>query len=221
MKRLRFAVPAILFALSLSGVVQAATGAARARLDAFAQGLHALSGNFSQTLTDPNGKTSKTSNGTLVLEAPRQFRWDTLAPYKQTIVADGSRVWLYDPDLEQVTVRRQDTEEAHSPLTVLTDLSQLDKGFQVVEQGEHDGLVWLRLTSNGKDSQFTYADLGFDASGLARMQFKDQLGATTDIHFSNWKRNPEIPSQDFNFTPPKGADVIGDLPELTTQPLKN
>ena len=154
-------------------------------------------------------------------DPPRQFRWDTQTPYKQTIVADGSRVWLYDPDLEQVTVRRQDTEEAHSPLTVLTDLSQLDKDFHVAEQGEHDGLVWLRLTSSGRDPQFSYADLGFDANGLARMQFKDQLGATTDIRFSNWKRNPSIPSQDFNFAPPKGADVIGDLPEITTQPLKN
>jgi outer membrane lipoprotein carrier protein len=220
MNRLRFAALAGLFALSIASLAQAATGPARAKLDAFAQGLHAISGNFSQTLTDPSGK-AQTSNGTLVLEAPHQFRWDTLAPYKQTIVADGSRVWLYDPDLEQVTVRKQDTEEAHSPLTVLTDLKQLDKDFTVTEQGEKDGLVWLRLTSSGQDPQFSYADLGFDANGLARMQFKDQLGAITDIRFSNWQRNPTIPPQDFNFTPPKGADVIGDLPELSTQPLKN
>jgi outer membrane lipoprotein carrier protein len=220
MKRLRFTALVGLFAFSLASLAQAATGQARARLDTFAQGLHAVSGNFNQSMTDPSGKVQN-SSGTLVLEAPHQFRWDTLAPYKQTIVADGSRVWLYDPDLEQVTVRKQDTEEAHSPLTVLTDLKQLDKEFTVTEQGERDGLVWLRLTSNGQDPQFSYADLGFDANGLARMQFKDQLGAVTDIRFSNWQRNPSIPPQDFNFTPPKGADVIGDLPELTTQPLKN
>jgi outer membrane lipoprotein carrier protein len=221
MKRLHFAAFVVALVMLASSVAQAATGPARARLDAFAQGLHAVSGDFTQTLTDPNGKTQKTSSGTLVLQAPRQFRWDTLTPYKQTIVADGSRVWLYDPDLEQVTVRRQDTEEAHSPLTVLTDLSQLDKEFHVAEQGERDGLAWLRLTSTAKDPQFSYADLGFDANGLARMQFKDQLGATTDIRFSNWKRNPDISPQTFNFTPPKGADVIGDLPELTTQPLQH
>jgi len=220
MKRFRFAVIAGLFALSLSVSALAATGPARARLDAFAQGLHALSGNFTQTLTDPTGKV-QSSSGTLVLEAPRQFRWDTLTPNKQTIVADGSRVWLYDPDLEQVQVRKQDAEEAHSPLTVLTDLKQLDKDFTVSEQGEHDGLTWLRLTSTGPDPQFSYVDLGFDTNSLARMQFKDQLGAVSDIRFSNWQRNPSIPPQDFNFTPPKGADVIGDLPELTTQPLKN
>ncbi|GAB2582408.1 outer membrane lipoprotein chaperone LolA [Dyella jejuensis] len=220
MKRLRFIAFAACLVLSLMGAAQAAVGPARARLDAFAKGLHALSGDFSQTLTNPDGKVIATS-GTLALQAPRQFRWDTLKPYKQTIVADGSRVWMYDPDLEQVTVRKQDTEEAHSPLTVLTDLSQLDRDFSVTEQGERDGLLWMRLTSKSNDAQLSYADLGFDANGLARMQFKDQIGSTTDMRFSNWQRNPDLPPQDFNFTPPKGADVIGDLPVISTQPLKN
>lgn len=219
MKRLTFAAVALLSLLV--GTAQAATGAARARLDAFATGLHSLTGHFSQTLTGVNDQASKTSSGTLALEAPRQFRWDTLTPYKQTIVADGSRVWMYDPELEQVTVRVQSTEEAHSPLTVLTDVKQLDKNFKVVEQGEHDGLVWLRLTSTGKDPQFDFADLGFDANGLARMTFRDQLGSTTDIRFSDWQRNVDIPASQFNFTPPKGADVIGDLPVIETRPLKN
>jgi len=221
MKRFMFAVTAVVLALSLGTVAQAATGPARARLDAFATGLHSLTGHFSQSLTDINGQTSKTSSGTLALEAPRQFRWDTLAPYKQTIVADGSRVWTYDPDLEQVTVRAQSTEESHSPLTVLTDLKQMDRDFKVVEQGEHDGLVWLRLTSTAKDPQFDHADLGFDANGLARMTFRDQLGSTSDIRFSDWRRNVAIPPSAFNFVPPKGADVIGDLPVISTQPLKD
>ena len=85
MKRLRFATVVALFALSLSSLTQAATGPARARLDAFAQGLHAISGNFTQTLTTADGQPGQTSSGTLVLQAPRQFRWDTLTPYKQTI----------------------------------------------------------------------------------------------------------------------------------------
>jgi outer membrane lipoprotein carrier protein len=220
MKRLRFAAVVAVVALSLSTLTQAATGPARTRLDAFAHGLHALSGNFTQTLNSPNGQLQQTS-GTLVLQAPSQFRWDTLSPYKQSIIADGSRVWSYDPGLEQVIVRRQDTEAAHNPLAVLTDLSQVDKDFNITEQGEHDGLVWLRLTSRAAEPQFDYVDLGFDANGLARMQFRDQLGSTTDIRFSNWQRNPDIPPADFNFTPPKGTDVVGDLPVITTQPIKN
>ena len=221
MKRFMFALSAVVLTLSLSAVAQAAAGPARARLDAFATGLHSLTGHFSQTLTDLNGHTSKNSSGTLALQAPRQFRWDTLAPYKQTIVADGSRVWMYDPELEQVTVRVQSSEEAHSPLTVLTDLKQMDKDFKVVEQGEHDGLAWLRLSSTAKDPQFDYADLGFDANGLARMTFRDQLGSTTDIRFSGWRRNAPIPPATFNFVPPKGADVIGDAPVIDVQPLKD
>ncbi|KZC15345.1 outer membrane lipoprotein carrier protein LolA [Rhodanobacter sp. FW510-R12] len=221
MKRFMLVLPAVMLALSLGAVAQAAPGPARARLDAFATGLHSLTGHFSQTLTDINGHTSKNSSGTLALQAPRQFRWDTLAPYKQTIVADGSRVWMYDPELEQVTVRIQSSEEAHSPLTVLTDLKQMDKDFKVVEQGEHDGLAWLRLSSTGKDPQFDHADLGFDANGLARMTFRDQLGSTTEIRFSGWQRNAPIPPATFNFVPPKGADVIGDAPVIDVQPLKD
>jgi outer membrane lipoprotein carrier protein len=217
----RLAVFLAVLALTLASVAHAATGPARQRLDAFADGLHSLKGNFTQTLTDASGQGAKTSSGTLALEAPREFRWDTLAPYKQTIVADGSRVWLYDPELEQVTVRVQSTEEAHSPLTVITDLKQLDRDFQVAERGERDGLTWLRLTSKARDPQFGYADLGFDATGLKRMVFEDQLGAITDIQFSGWQRNVDLPASTFDFTPPPGADVIGDLPVMTTHPLKD
>lgn len=208
-------------ALSLTGFAHAATGPARTRLDAFAHDLHSLTGHFTQTLTDANGQAGKGSAGTLALQAPRQFRWETLTPYQQTIVADGSRVWLYDPELEQVTVRKQSSAESHSPLTVLTDLKQMDKDFTVTEQVERDGLAWLRLTSKDKDPQFAYADLGFDANGLARMVFRDQLGSTTQIRFSGWQRNAAIAPDTFNFVPPAGADVIGDLPVISTQPLKN
>jgi outer membrane lipoprotein carrier protein len=221
MKRFASLAFAAALALTLGSFAHAATGPARARLNAFAQDLHSLTGHFTQTLTDVNGQGAKTSSGTLALQAPRQFRWETLTPYKQTIVADGSRVWLYDPELDQVTVRIQSTEEAHSPLTVLTDVKNLDKNFHTTERGEHDGLLWLRLTSGAKDPQFDYADLGFDANGLARMSFRDQLGATTDIRFSDWQRNVAIAPATFSFVPPKGADVIGDLPVMTTQPLKD
>lgn len=211
----------VLLVLGVVGLAQAATGPARARLDAFATGLHSLTGHFSQTLTNVNGQDSKTSTGTLALEAPREFRWDTTAPYQQTIVADGGRVWMYDPELEQVTVRKQSTEEAHSPLTVLTDLKQLDKEFNASERGEKDGLAWLRLTSTSKDAQFAWVDLGFDASGLARMTFRDQLGSTTEIRFSRWQRNPVLPPDTFTFTPPEGADVIGDVPQISIRPIRN
>ncbi len=207
--------------LLLAGNADAADSA-RTRLDTFSKDLRAISGSFEQTVTDANAHKTKSSRGTLELRAPRQFRWDTTTPFKQTIVADGDKVWVYDPDLEQVSVRAQGTEEAHSPLTVLTDLSQLDHDFTASEQGEHDGLTWLRLKSKDKEPQFEYADLGFDAAGLARMTFKDTLGNSTEIRFSNWQRNAKLAGDTFKFTPPKGVDVIGDpTPAAEVRPLKN
>jgi len=217
----RTARVAIPFCLLLVSTLAGAASGARAKLDAFAKGINAISADFEQRVLDPNGGAGKTSRGTLALKAPRQFRWDVAAPYKQLIVADGEKVWIYDPDLEQVTVRAQGTEEAHSPLTVLTDLSQLDRDFTSSEQGEHDDLVWLRLKSKDKEPQFAYCDLGFDASGLGRMRFEDALGNSTEIHFSHWQRNPKLAADAFKFTPPQGVDVVGDAtPAATAYPIK-
>lgn len=199
-----------------------AADGARARMEAFSKDLHAVTASFSQSVTDANGRRGDESRGTLALEAPRQFRWETAQPYQQTIVADGIRVWVYEPDLQQVSVRRQSTEEAHSPLTVLTDLSQLDHDFSAGEAGDRDGLVWLKLTSKAKEPEFEYAELGFDAQSLQRMLFKDQLGNTTEIRFSDWKRNPQLPPATFTFTPPQGVDVVGDMrPDADVFPVKD
>jgi outer membrane lipoprotein carrier protein len=208
--------------LGMASLCAHAAESARSQLDRFSRGLNAVSGSFEQQVYNARGGKGKTTQGTLALKAPRQFRWDTTAPYKQLIVADGEKVWIYDTDLEQVTVRAQGTEEAHSPLTVLTDLSQLDRDFATSEQGERDGLTWLRLKSKDKEPQFAYADLGFDATGLARMQFEDTLGDKTEIRFSDWKRNPQLAGDAFKFTPPKGVDVIGDpAPTAVAHPIKD
>lgn len=211
---------AALIALTIASDAIAADNA-RIRMEAFSKGLNAVSGSFAQSVTDANGHRGDESRGTLALEAPRQFRWETLAPYQQTIVADGAHVWVYEPDLEQVSVRSQSAAEAHSPLTVLTDLSQLDSQFTTSEAGAHDGLAWLRLTSKAKEPEFEYAELGLDATSLQRMRFKDQLGNVTEIRFADWKRNPPLPAGTFKFTPPKGVDVVGDLkPDAEVFPVK-
>ena len=161
----------LMLGIVLSFIACAAFGAtgARARLDAFAIGLHSLRGNFSQTVYDAHGNITGSSHGLLALQAPRLFRWQVTDPYQQLIVADDKKVWVYEPDLEQVTVRDQGSEEAHSPLTVLTDLSQLDSEFKTTDAGTRDGLEWLRLVSRSKEPQFEYAEIGFDASGTTPM----------------------------------------------------
>lgn len=214
--------PTILLCLALVSFGASAADSARARLDAFAKGISSISADFTQQVYDPNGAAGKGSSGSLALKAPRQFRWNVAKPYQQLIVADGEKVWVYDPDLEQVTVRAQGTEEAHSPLTVLTDLSQLDRDFSTSEQGTRDGLTWLRLKSRDREPQFAWCDLGFDASGLARMDFEDSLGNRTQIAFSHWQRNPKLPEGTFHFVPAKGVDVIGDAtPAAQAFPVRN
>lgn len=188
-----------------------AADSARTRMEAFSRGLQSVSGRFSQSVTDANGHQGDASSGTFALQAPRQFRWETLSPYQQTIVADGRRVWVYEPDLEQVSVRNQGVAEAQSPLTVLTDLSQLDRQYATSEAGDREGLAWLKLASKAAEPEFEYAELGFDANSLVRMVFRDQLGNTTEIRFAEWQRNPRLAADAFRFTPPAGVDVVGDV----------
>jgi outer membrane lipoprotein carrier protein len=219
---MRQAIAALaLVTLSLTASV-AAADTARSRMEAFSKDLKSVTADFTQTVTDANGGRGDASRGTMALEAPRQFRWVTKAPYEQTIVADGTRVWIYEPDLQQVSVRSQSGEEAHSPLTVLTDLSQLDSQFTASESGEREGFAWLKLTSKAKEPEFEYAELGFSGALLERMLFRDQLGNTTEIDFSNWRRNPKIDASEFRFTPPKGVDVIGNMdPGAEIHPVKD
>ncbi len=212
-----FLILATFFAATL-----AHADSARSRMEAFSKDLKSVTADFSQSVTGPDGDKGDASHGTLALQAPRQFRWETKQPYEQTIVADGQRIWVYEPDLQQVSVRSQSGEEAHSPLTVLTDLGQLDAQFTASESGERDGLSWLNLVSKAKEPEFEYAELGFSAKTLDRMVFKDQLGNTTEIRFDNWKRNPPIAADTFKFTPPKGVDVIGNTdPGAEVYPVKD
>lgn len=199
----------LLLTCLLSSSVYAAD-TARSRLEAFSKGIATISAHFEQSVIGAKGSRGETSSGTLALKAPRQFRWQTITPYEQLIVADGNRVWIYDPDLEQVSVRSQGAEEAHSPLSVLTDLSQLDHEFAATESGEREGMQWLKLVSKAREPEFAFAELGFDKANLARMRFEDSLGNTTEIQFSNWQRDQTLPADTFSFTPPKGVDVVGD-----------
>lgn len=201
---------ALLLLSALVASNASAADTARARLDAFSAGIRTISAHFEQSITGAKGQRGETSSGTLALKAPRQFRWHVTAPYEQLIVADGNRVWIYDPDLEQVSVRGQGAEEAHSPLAVLTDLSQLDTEFTASEAGQRDGLRWLKLVSKAREPEFAFAELGFEDKGLARMRFEDSLGNTTEIRFSDWQRDPKLGADTFAFTPPDGVDVVGD-----------
>ena len=187
----------------------AASAGARDDLAAFTRDLKGLQAPFTQQVFDPNGKLKESSSGEVALSAPRLFRWEYRKPYEQLIVADGERVWVYDPDLQQATRRAQGTAEQGSPLAALIDPAKLDRDYLVAEAGDADGLHWLTLKPRQSDGAgFESARLGFGKAGLEAMQFIDALGQKSVIDFGAWQRNPAFPAATFRFVPPKGVDVI-------------
>jgi outer membrane lipoprotein carrier protein len=215
--------PALLLALAATLASAAAQANARQKMAAFTTGLQGLDGRFEQRVYDGGGSAGELSSGTVKLSAPRLFRWEYSKPSPQLIVADGDQVWIYDPDLEQVTVRNQSKEEQSSPLAVLIDPVQLERQFKVSEGGSSEGLEWLVLAPRqAEDAPFQRARLGFGPGGLVRMELQDTLGQRTVIGFGPWQRNPKFPAGTFRFTPPKGTDVVGTpVRHAQVSPLKD
>ena len=210
----RFTAP-IAFALAVFLVPALAfASAGREAITRFSTDLRSLDGRFVQQVFDAQGNAGERSEGRISLKAPRQFRWEYQKPFPQLIVADGDHLWLYDPDLEQVTVRAQSFEEQTSPLAALIDPGELDRHFVVSEGGQGDGLTWVSLKARNPDkSAVTSAKLGFAGVNLSRMVFEDQLGSRTEVRFSDWSRNGALPAVLFRFVPPEGVDVVGDVRE--------
>ncbi len=197
--------------LAIALFTTSAFAGARDDLNTFTKGLKGLDGQFTQQVFDANGKLKESSSGRVALSAPRLFRWEYVKPYAQLIVADGKRVWVYDPDLQQVTKRAQGTEEQNSPLAALVDPSKLDKDYVIKDVGSKNGLDWLELAPKiATDTSFKSARLGFSAQGLATMQVVDALGQKTRITFSAWKRNPAFATGTFRYVPTKGVDIVGE-----------
>ena len=192
--------------LSLAGV---ASAGARDDLNAFTKGLKGLDGHFTQQVYASNGKQKEQSSGRVAVSAPRLFRWEYTKPYPQLIIADGTTVWVHDPDLQQVSKRPQGAEEANSPLAILLNPSNLDRDFVVKEAGIAKGVEWLQLTPRNADAPFKSAKLGFGKAGLAQMEYVDALGQRTRITFDGWKRNPSFAKGTFVYVPARGVDVIG------------
>lgn len=198
-----------LAAMTLAG---SALANARENLATFTRGLTGADAQFTQTVFNANGQRRESASGKLSLSAPRLFRWEYTRPYPQLIVADGSTVWVYDPDLKQVTRRAQGAAEQNSPLAALVEPARLDRDYNVRDAGSSNGLAWLEMSPKGDAEQagFRNARLGFSGNTLSRMVIVDALGQRTEISFSNWRRNPSLPASTFRFSPPAGVDVVGD-----------
>ena len=178
------------------------------RLKAFIAGAKTAEADFSQTVADKTGRVTQQASGRMAFARPGKFRWDYTAPYEQVIVGDGVKLWLYDADLEQVTVKSLGDVIAGTPAALLAGDNSIEKYFTLKNAGEAGGLEWLEATPKNKDTTFERIRMGFKGDVLAQMELDDFFGQRTTLKLSRFVRNPTIAPSRFTFTPPKGADVI-------------
>jgi outer membrane lipoprotein carrier protein len=201
---------AALCLVALCAVAPLAEGATLERLRAFVRDTQTARASFTQAVTDKNGRAVQQSSGEFAIARPGKFRWSVDKPYKQLLVGDGERVWIYDADLNQVVKRRNDKALGTTPAALLAGKDDVERAFEWRELPAADGLDWLGATPKDKESAFSDIRLGFDASGLTALEIFDNFGQRTLIRLTKLERNPKLPADLFRFTPPKGTDVVGD-----------
>jgi outer membrane lipoprotein carrier protein len=162
---------------------------------------------FTQVVTAPGGAKKKSSSGTFEFERPNRFRFDYTKPYEQAIVADGAKVWLYDTDLNQVTVRPMDQALGATPAAVLAG-GTLEQDFTLKAEPDEGGLQWVLAVPRAKEGGFQSLRVGFKGRDLAAMEILDAFGQRSRLDFSRVESNVRIDAARFSFTPPAGADVL-------------
>ncbi len=181
------------------------------RLQNFFQSTASMRAQFKQTVLDNQSRKVQEVTGVMQLQRPGKFRWDYNKPYVQIVVGDGKKVWLFDPELNQVTVRPLDKVLGSSPAALLAGQKDIDKIFTLKADARQDQLDWVEVTpKDQQESGFEHMFLGFNGEQLQEMELHDNFGQTTVIEFSKLERNPKLNPQAFRFMPPKGADVVGD-----------
>ena len=180
------------------------------RLNQLLSGITTLEATFKQVLLDEQAKTIQESSGIFQLKRPGKFRWDYTKPYEQLIIADGRKLWVYDADLEQVTVKKQEMALGNTPALLLTGSRAVEKDFTVLGKGVQEGLEWFELTPKDKESSFLKINLAFSQNKLQQMELVDGFGQTTRLIFDGISMNKNIAAKQFSFKPPRGVDVVTD-----------
>jgi len=195
------------FALALVAAAPARAGAVAALRDFLAQ-TRTAQGEFTQQVTRGKSAIAPPSSGTFSFERPGRFRWTYLKPYEQVLVADGERLFLYDKDLNQVTVKKISAALPASPASILFGGNEFERDFVVSDAGVRDGMDWLTATPRAKDSQFERIEIGWRDGVPAAMVIADSFGQVSRLAFGRFDRNARVDAQLFRFVPPAGADVI-------------
>ena len=165
---------------------------------------------FSQVVNDNKGRKVQEVDGIMQLQRPNKFRWDYKKPYEQQIVSDGKQVFLYDTELQQVTIRELSKSLGSSPAALLAGGEAVEKSFTLKNATRKDGLIWVLALPKDKESGFERVLLGFKADKLRKMELYDSFNHITNITFDAVERNPTLQDATFLFTPPAGVDVVGE-----------
>ena len=179
------------------------------RLNKALKNLDNLTADFKQTLLDDEKQVVQQSSGNLAIQRPGKFSWIYTSPYEQQIVADGSELWVYDVDLDQVTVKPMSTGLASAPIMILMKQNAITEEFSVNEVGQRKFLYWVELEPNTRDLEYTHVYIGLENDTIKAMELRDNFGQSTQIVFDNLRTNVVHNPKVFQFTPPDGVDVFG------------
>ena len=194
-------------ALAIGGAAQAS---ALDQFKTFVATTKAARGEFTQQQVKKSeaSKTTPLSSGTFIFARPGKFIWTYTKPYEQLLQADGEQLYIYDKDLNQVTVKKLGNALGSSPAAILFGSNDLEKNFTLSEAGTRNGLEWLNATPKAKDSTFEQISIGLRNGTPEAMELNDAFGQTSVLLFKKFEKNPPLTAQQFKFVMPKGADVF-------------
>ena len=195
-----------LFIAAIALVSTSAFATATDELRDFVKTVKSGRSTFTQTTTAPDGK-KKLSNGSFAFSRPNRFRFVYEKPYAQTVVGDGTKVWIYDPDLNQASSRKMGDALANTPAALIVS-NDIDQVFTLADQAAtSDGLQWVVATPKQAEGTVRTLKVGFKGHALAQLEIDDSFGQRSIIVFNAFEPNAKLAADTFVFVPPKGADV--------------
>ena len=204
----------ILFVFLLTANIAIADGV-RDKLDSFISDLDSMRASFVQTVIDNNGTLVDQSEGTMALLRPGRFRWDYSLPFEQQIITNGDRLWIYEPDLDQVIVKPFEAGVGQTPALLLSGDASVFERFEISESdiidSEYD---WLYMEPRDEESGYESIQIGFDDAGLKVVRFSDDFGHHTQLEFTDIESNVALMTADFEFNVPEGVEVISDTEQF-------
>ncbi len=202
-------LPLVLIGLIGSLSFSASAADAEQRLKTALKNMDNLSAEFKQTLLDEDKNVVQQSRGTLALQRPGKFAWIYSEPFEQRIIADGSELWIYDVELDQVTVKPMDESISNAPIMILMKESDVTQQFKVSEVGQRKYLYWIELEPLASDLEYQRIFIGLEDAQVRAMELQDQFGQSTQIVFDNLRMGVVHNPATFKFVPPDGVDVYG------------